>query len=158
MTQAENLNRVMEEYGNSIYRMSFLLLKNEQDAQDILQETLIKYLQKAPNFKTQEHEKAWLLRVANNLCKDMLRFRKRNHYIDLEEISELCAATEEKPKQLLQQVLMLAENYRKVIYLFYYEGYSVEEVAAILNLSQSAVKKRLERGRNYLRIILEEDM
>lgn len=156
MTQEENINRVMEQYGNSIYRMSFLLLQNEQDAQDVLQETLIKYMQKGQVFSSAEHEKAWLLRVANNLCKDMLRFRKRNTYVNLDEISEICAKAEES--RLLTQVLLLAEKYRKVIYLFYYEGYTAGEIGGILKISESAVKKRLERGRNYLREMLKEDM
>lgn len=156
MTQEENLIRIMEQYGNSVYRMSYLMLQNEQDAQDILQETLIRYLKKAPVFQSEGHEKAWLLRVANNLCRDMLRFQKRNHYVNLDDICGLGA--EPRESQLLAQVFQLPEKYRKVIYLFYYEGYSAGETATILKISESAVKKRLERGRNRLREIIEEDM
>lgn len=148
--------RIMQAYGNSIYRMSFFLLRNEQDAQDVLQETLIKYIQKAPVFETADYEKAWLLRVANNLCKDMLRFQKKNRHVNIEDLLDMGIAQEDS--NLLTQVWSLPEKYKRAIYLHYYEGYSVLEIADILNISESAVKKRLERGRDKLREILKEDM
>lgn len=161
MNLEKDLERIMERYSDSIYRMSYFILQNDQDAQDILQETLIKYIQKAPDFRSDSHEKAWLLRVANNLCKDMLRFQKRNRHADLDELTEICADTAEltrmETRELITQVFMLPSKYKQVIYLHYYEGYSVKEIAAILKISEGAVKKRLERGRNQLRLILEED-
>lgn len=152
----DDVVRVMNQYGNSIYRMSYFLLQNEQDAQDVLQETLIKYIQKAPVFDAADYEKAWLLRVANNLCKDMLRFQKKNRHANIEDLLDMGITQEDS--NLLTQVWCLQEKYRRVIYLYYYEGYSVVEMAQILNVSESAVKKRLERGRNKLKEILEEDM
>lgn len=91
MNREKDLERIMEQYSDSIYRMSYFILQNDQDAQDILQETLIKYMQKAPVFQFESHEKAWLLRVANNLCKDMLRFQKRNRHVDLDDLAETYA-------------------------------------------------------------------
>lgn len=166
MNREEDISRVMELYGNSIYRMSYFILQSDQDAQDVLQETLLKYMQKAPDFHSKEHEKAWLLRVANNLCKDMLRFQKRNRYVDWNDLQEqeqgsgIGGQDNNDPAniQLLAQIFMLAEKYKRVIYLHYYEGYSVKEMAVILRISEGAVKKRLERGRSRLREILEEDM
>ena len=88
MQQEEEINRVMEQYGASLYRMSYFVLGNEQDAQDVLQETMIKYLRKAPFFEVPEQEKAWLYRVANNLCRDMLRFRRRGDFVSLEALGD----------------------------------------------------------------------
>ncbi len=159
---AENTNkneevvRIMQNYGNSIYRMSYFLLQNEQDAQDVLQETLIKYIQKAPAFDTVDYEKAWLLRVANNLCKDMLRFQKKNRHANIEDLLDMGITQEDS--SLLTQVWSLPEKYKRVIYLHYYEGYSVLEMADILSITESAVKKRLERGRCKLREMLKEEM
>lgn len=162
MEQKNELNRIMEQYGNSVYRMSYYMLQNEQDAQDILQETLIRYMQKAPIFKSREHEKAWVLRVANNLCKDMLRFQKKNRYLSLCEIKEIddsinvnvCFDILEEGQsrtKLLTHIFSLNEKYKQVIFLHYYEDYSVKEVASILGISEAAVKKRLERGRSELK-------
>lgn len=163
MNHEEDIERIMEQYGNSIYRMSFFVLQNDQDAQDVLQETLIKYMQKAPGFQSDSHEKAWLLRVANNLCKDMLRFQKRNRYINLDELQETSFETliiHGQPTafgELTAQLFTLADKYKRTLYLHYYEGYPVKEIAQILKLSESAVKKRLERGRDKLRQMIEED-
>jgi RNA polymerase sigma-70 factor (ECF subfamily) len=138
--------------------MSFYLLQNEQDAQDVLQETLIRYMQKAPHFQTCEHEKAWILKVANNLCKDMLRFRKRNQYVNLDALSEIMEAPGSlKEEELVVKVFSLKEKYKQVIYLHYYECLSVKEIAAILGISEEAVKKRLERGRLMLKQILDAE-
>lgn len=152
----EDVVRIMNCYGNSIYRMSYFILQNEQDAQDVLQETFIKYIQKAPIFDTAEYEKAWLLRVANNLCKDMLRFQRRNRYECLDDLINIGISQEDG--NLLVQIWTLPEKYRRVIYLHYYEGYAVTEMADILKISENAVKKRLERGRKKLREILEEEI
>ena len=156
--KSEELSRIMEQYGNSVYRMSYYMLQNDQDAQDVLQETLIKYMQKAPSFHTIEHEKAWVLKVANNLCKDMLRFRKRNRYIHLDELTEIPKdASKSYEDETIVKVFSLKEKYKQVIYLHYYEELAVIEIANVLNISEEAVKKRLERGRTMLRQILETE-
>ena len=164
MNRKENIVRIMELYGDSIYRMSYFVLQNDQDAQDVLQETLIKYMQKAPAFQSDSHEKAWLLSVANNLCKDMLRFHKRNRCINLDDLmgSSLepltTAGHPSDNSELIARIFALADKYKRVIYLHYYEGYSVKEIAHILKISEGAVKKRLERGRHQLRQMIEEYM
>ena len=80
--------RIMDDYGNTLFRICLIMLGNSHDAEDAVQETLIKYLQKAPAFKEREHEKAWLIKVASNKCRDILRFRTRNMTIDMESICE----------------------------------------------------------------------
>ena len=90
------------------------------------------------------------------MCKDMLRFQKKNRHVNIEDLLDMGIAQEDS--NLLTQVWSLPEKYKRAIYLHYYEGYSVLEIADILNISESAVKKRLERGRDKLREILKEDM
>ena len=85
MTDIEN---IVDTYGNVLFRLCLIMLGNAYDAEDAVQETLIKYLQKAPNFKDKEHEKAWLIKVAANKCKDMLRFRTRHMMAEIESIKE----------------------------------------------------------------------
>lgn len=82
MKHADEIKHAMDEYGNSIYRLCFYMLQNGQDAQDALQETLIRFMEKAPDFKSYEHEKAWLLKVANNICVDAIRIRRRVRFLD----------------------------------------------------------------------------
>ena len=82
------INRILQTYGNVLYRTAYLLLGNPHDVQDVLQEVLLRYMEKAPAFTSSDHEKAWLLRVTSNCCKDCLRFRKRHSYIELEQIQE----------------------------------------------------------------------
>lgn len=145
----EEIVRIIEQYGNSLFRMCYVVLKHEQDAQDVLQETFIKYMEKAPEFESEGHERAWLFRVAANLCKDLLRFKKRNSFVDMKELEQYCKEPEEA--EVLKEVLQLPTKYKTVIHLYYIEGYKVEEVASILKISESAVKKRMQRGRELLK-------
>lgn len=151
----EAVTRVIDRYGNSLFRMCFVVLKHEQDAQDVLQETFIKYMEKAPEFASEQSEKAWLFRVAANLCKDLLRFKKRNSYVDMEELEQYCKEPEEA--EVLKEVMYLPAKYKTAIHLYYIEGYKTEEIASILKISESAVKKRMQRGREMLKVRLSEN-
>lgn len=151
----EAVARVIEQYANTLFRMCFVILKHEQDAQDVLQETFIKYMEKAPEFKNEQHEKAWLLKVASNLCKDLLRFKRRNAYVDVEELEKYCKEPEEA--EVLKEVMLLPAKYKSAIHLYYIEGYKMEEIAGILGISENAVKKRMQRGRDMLKSRLENE-
>lgn len=146
------VERILQTYGDILYRTAYLLLGNPHDVQDALQETLLRYLEKAPAFTSQDHEKAWLLRVTANCCKDCLRFRKRHAYLDLEPLVECLPAQEHRH---LQEVYALPAKWKTVLILHYFEGYSLKEIGEILNLSESAVKKRLQRAREALRMEME---
>ncbi len=141
--------RVLRAYGDMLYRTAYLLLGNPHDAQDALQEVLLRYMEKAPDFQSPDHEKAWLLRVTSNCCKDCLRFRMRHTYIDLESLRELLPAPDKQ--QLVRELYALPARYKTVLILFYFEGYSAKEIAQILGLSENAVKKRLQRAREALK-------
>lgn len=162
MKPVENVKRALDYFGDSIYRLSFYMLSNEQDAQDVVQETLMKYMEKAPDFNSVEQEKAWLLKVANNICIDMLRFRKKVRFLDQKEEENLSqkvakSGQGESREEFIRLIFSLKEKLRNVIYLYYYEEYSTEEIAAILKISNAAVRKRLERGRVLLRDRLQEE-
>ena len=109
-------------------------------------------MEKAPAFASGEHEKAWLLRVTTNCCRDCLRFRKRNAYMELEPFREYLSAPE---KPHIQELYALPAKWKTVLILHYFEGYSVKETGEILGLSESAVKKRLQRARDALKLELK---
>lgn len=146
------IRQILQVYGDMLYRMAYLLLGNPHDVQDILQEVLLRYLEKAPVFQSQDHEKAWLLKVTSNCCKDCLRFRKRHSYIELERLQDYLPAPKER--QLLRELYTLPVKWKTILILHYFEGYSVKEISKITGLSESAAKKRLQRAREALKLEL----
>lgn len=152
----DTAERVLEKYGNSILRLSFSYLKNLSDAEDILQDTLMKYIQKSVEYESEEHEKAWLFRVAVNLCKNRLKAPWRR----AEELDENTPAEDIKnpceQSEILTAVMSLPVKYREVIHLFYYEDYSSAEISRILKKPDSTVRTLLARGRGILKDTLKE--
>lgn len=149
MTQEEALfQQVYEEYGPRLYRFCLLQMKHPADAEDVLQEVFIKRLYQAPRFRSPEHERNWLFQVALNLCRDEWR-RCRRSELPLEAAEGVPLPAAEL--SLLEQVANLPEKQRTVLHLHYYEGYSLREIAQILEVSVPAVKMRLKRGREALR-------
>lgn len=147
--------RAVSLYGNSIYRLCTVMLGNREDAQDAVQDCFLRYITKAPDFTDETHEKAWIIKVASNVCKDILRQRKHTSFLSLEEIRNI--STSEDNAQILGMLSSLDEKYRIVVHLHYVEGYDVNEISSMLGLSVSAVKKRLQRGREKLREIYEKE-
>lgn len=147
-----DIKHILQTYGDMLYRTAYLLLGNPHDVQDVLQEVLLRYMEKSPAFLSSNHEKAWLMRVTSNCCKDCLRFCKRHTYIDLEQIQEYLPAPEEK--QLIRELYALPAKWKTVLILYYFEGYTVKEIAQIASLSENAVKKRLQRAREALKLEL----
>ena len=127
---------------------------NKNDAEDALQETFFRFIRKPPDIKDKEHEKAWLIKVATNICRDMKRFQIRHTYMQLEDIADYLQ--DNKQKAILEEVLSLPRKQKEVIYLHYIEGYKINELANILRVSENVIKKRLQRGRMQLKLILEE--
>lgn len=132
------------------------------DAEDICQEVLLKALGRTKGFESAEHERAWIIRVAINAAKDLLRRQTGRDTVALDEIAEPTAprrATEHeleaRAEGILERVMALPLEYREAIYLYYYEGYSIKQIAAIVHASESAVATRLSRGRSKLRPALE---
>lgn len=142
---------IFMKYGEMLYKICIVMLKNSHDAEDAVQDILIKYMIRKPVFDTGEHEKAWFIRVAINLCKDRLRFYNAHPQIDIETI-KTTYSEESEDKRVLEALLNLPPKYREVLFLYYVEEYKCYEIGKILRITESAVKKRLERGRNLLKI------
>ena len=153
-TADETAERLIGSYGNSVLRLSYFYMHNQDDAEDVLQETLIRYFSSAPVFEGNEHEKAWLLRVAANICKNMLRHNKTIKTDELDE--QLIADNRQDLSFVWEAVRQLPVEYGEIIHLYYYEGYSLEETARILEKNQSTVRSEIRRARIRLQKILGE--
>lgn len=144
-TEAE---RLVEAYSDMILRLSYTYLKSTQDAEDICQTVFLKLLASGKSFDSPEHEKAWIVRTAINACKDELRAFRRKA-VALDSLSET-AAPPVPTSDTLDAVMDLPQKYREAVYLFYYEGYSIREIAKLLHRSEAAVSAHLSRGRKQL--------
>ena len=145
---------LLTQYGSSILRLAYSYLHNMDDAEEILQDTLIQYLKTAPVLEQEAHEKAWLFRVAGNLSKNRIAYNKVRSTDELKE--SLAAEQREDLSFVWEAVKDLPVKYREVIHLFYYEGLSTAEIATILEQKESTVRSHLMRGREKLRTILKE--
>lgn len=153
-SKREKTEYALKKYGDSILKIGFSYLKNYTDAEDILQETLIKHLKNTLSFQSDEHEKAWLIRVAINLCKNKLKFKKRRNYLELDE--SLIATKNEDLKFVWEAVSNLPVKYREVIHLFYHEGYTTSQISKILDKKDVTVRSLLHRARKELKVILKD--
>ena len=148
------VEELVEEYSGMLFRICLIVAGNEWDAQDVIQDVFCRYIERAPDFCDREHERAWLIKVAVNRCRDIHRFRLRHPQADLDEISAYCELPERS--EVLAALMNLPESLKSAIYLHYIEGYKTAEIADILGVSLNAVKKRLERGRKALKMTLSE--
>ena len=152
----KEVRRVVETYSDMILRISYNYLQHTFDAEDICQTVLLKYISCDLSFDTTEHEKAWLIRTAINACHDLRKSAYSRKTVGLEDVTEKAAPPAPDP-DLSEEIKKLPVNYRMSIYLHYYEGYSVKEIAKIMGKSQLAVSQYLSRGRRELRKNMEAD-
>jgi len=145
----EAFRRVYDTYADMMYRVSLSMLRSSDDAEDAVQNAFCRYLDRAPDFRDGEHEKAWLLRVTINQCKDLMRRRKIRAWLPIEALTDV--GVRERSTPALDAVYTLPDKYKSVIILYHLEEMSIDEIAAALSLSPSAVKMRLSRGREMLR-------
>lgn len=148
----EIVSKIYDDYSNMILKIVFTYVKNTTISEDIMQEVFIKYINKMPKFESKENEKAWFIRVAINLSKDYLKsswIRKRS------EMPEELTYLQEYEQEIIGDVLNLPNKYKSIIYLYYYEGYSIKEIAKILKINEKTVGTRLSRGRKILKINIE---
>lgn len=144
-----DVETIIYTYGNMLFRLCLVMLGNASDAEDVLQETMIKYIQKAPEFVNAEHEKAWLIKVAVNKCRDLLRYKSKRPVADIEEI---VAYTKDKTdSDIIDALMSLPEKFRIVLILYYVEEYRIEDIAKVIGKTTSAVKMRLQKGRRLLK-------
>ena len=156
MDYPNRLENLVTRYENTLYRTALAILDNPAEAEDAVQDTFLRWLEKRPDFNDEEHEKAWLLRVTINGCKSQLRQRKRRPTV---ELLDIYPAQTEGEKLAFEAVRTLPEKERAVIHLFYYEGYSTEEIAELMGQRPGTVRSHLSRARSRLRELLKgEDL
>ena len=153
--QPDQVEAMIQKYGDMLFRTCLVMLQNQPDAEDAVQETVLKYMLKAPVFDSSEHEKAWLLKVAANHCRDLLRFRSRHPQVTLEQLSEYL--TDPENSGILDALMTVPEKYRIVMLLHYVEGYPTDEIAQMIGKTPSAVKMRLQKGRKLLKKAYREE-
>lgn len=148
---------IYDKYKNTVYRTAFAYCRNNADAEDITQEVFIKRFQRNRDFSDEQAEKAWLIRVTANRCKDLFKsFRYRNCTVPLDEVNLIYETPEESV--VYHAVMELPAKYRLVIHLYYYEEYSVKEIGGIIGKSETAVQTQLYRARNLLRKALGKEL
>lgn len=150
----KDAGKILDIYGNSILRLAFSYLHNIHDAEDIVQDTLIKYINEAPVFSSETHEKAWLLRVSSNLSKNRIKYNKIRCYDELNEM--LVDEGREDLSFVWDAVKQLKPKQSEIIHLFYEEGYQTAEIADLLGEKEATVRSHLKRAREKLKSILEE--
>ena len=150
-----SLRTIYREDMPSVYRMAFSYLQNHQDSEDVVQECFLRLAQSGKHFQDRRQVQAWLIITAANLSRDLLR-RKHRRELPL-EAAENAAVSQEQNGNLRAAVLSLPKKYRTVIYLHYYEGYSLAELAKILHRPENTIKTWLRRGRESLRDSLGEE-
>lgn len=151
----ERFTCLAETYMDTVFRLAFSYIKSRSDADDITQNVLLKLLRYEGEFESEAHVKHWLIRVTVNECRSAWRAPWRKHE-DIEEYANSLAMPSREHRDLFEAVMGLPQKYRTVIYLFYYEGYSTREVAALLSVPEATVRTQLMRGRERLRKTLTE--
>lgn len=170
----KDLQQKIDIYGDMLFKLCLIRLQNVQDAEDVVQEVFYQYMKRSEDFESDEHEKAWLFKVAVNGCRKIWRSAWKRRKSD-EEWQDKAEETEsyrtfsgtsepeqyslekEKRQELLSAVMALPVKYREVIHLFYYQGLSVKAIAEITNRGESTVTSQLTRGRELLRKSLREE-
>ncbi|MCM1048184.1 MAG: sigma-70 family RNA polymerase sigma factor [Clostridiales bacterium] len=143
-----------------VYRVAFMYMKTHADAEDAVQEVFVRLLKYQPQFESEEHEKAWFIRTAMNICKDILKNKWNSSTIGIDRIPEnerkYFHLSQVEEDETLCAVMELPEKYKDCLYFFYYEGYSVKEIAKLMKMPENTVKTNLKRGRDMLKTKLEK--
>lgn len=160
MSAGHRAERLVNDYADLIKRLSYTYLGTAADAEDVCQEVLLKLLDRAEPFASPEHERAWVVRVTANRCKDLLRCRSARPTLPLDEVSGPIAPDpgddRARAELVLRAVMRLPLEYREAIFLRYYENYSIRDVARACGCGEDAAAQRLSRGRAKLRVLLKE--
>lgn len=157
MRSESEVNSAIERHSDMVLRLCMVSLKNSADAEDVFQNVFLKYTLSTMHFESAEHEKAWFIRVTVNACRDLLKSFFRSRTVTMEDLS--CYAPEVTAEQfaVMEALWSLPKQYRDVIYLHYYEGYTAPEIAGILHRNANTVYTHLNRGKELLRQALGGD-
>ena len=151
----KEIAEIYERHSKTVYRVCFAYMKNPLDTEDAVQETFIRLITKNPRLESEEHEKAWLIMTAANICKDELKHWWRKHE-NIDDHLDLQAEDMPQTDDVFQAVMQLPNKYKTVIYLYYYEGYNSVEIAKILKKPKSTIRNHLHEARNLLKERLGE--
>lgn len=157
MKTEKELTAAVNKYGDLVLRLCLIHLKNKADSDDIFQEVFLRYYRHNGSFESEEHEKAWIIRVTNNVCKDLLRNFFHSRTVSIDEIGELQGRDETEYREVFEAVLSLPEKNREVVYLHYYEGYKAKEIASILKMNVNTVYTLLTRSKEMLKGMLTDE-
>lgn len=149
--------QAIERYADTVKRLCMVHLKNDADAEDIFQTVFLKYALHGAAFESPEHETAWIVRVTINACKDLLRSFFRKNTVSLDQVTGLPEIPDSDHREVLEAVLSLPEKYRVAIYLHYYEGYTAPEIGKLTGRNVNSVYTLLNRGKNMLKEVLEDE-
>ena len=147
--------RIVEMYSDMLLRIALNRVNSIAEAEDVVQSTFERLMKRQPRFENREHEKAWLIKTAIRICIDEARKNARHVSVPLNE--EIAAAYSEESFELLDTIRQLPEKDRDAVYLFYYEEYTVREIAKLLGEREGTTRSRLSRARQKLRTIMEGD-
>lgn len=149
----DSIQHAVQTYADMVVRIAFQNLRSQADAEDVMQDVFIKLILAGDSFESEEHRKAWLIRVTINRCRD---FQKSAWSRKTTELNEACNyAFDIEDKSLLEDIWSLRPAERNVIYLFYYEGYALREIAELTGESINTVNSRLQRARKRLKLVIE---
>lgn len=151
MRSEQEVNHAIEQYSDMILRLCTVYLKNSADAEDIFQTVFLKYVLRTAAFESPEHEKAWLIRVTVNACKDHLKSFFHSRTVSLETLTDYAPEITREQYTVMEAVWALPKQYRDVIYLHFYEGYTAPEIAGILKRNPNTVYTHLKKGKELLR-------
>ncbi len=157
MRSESEVSKAIDKYADTVTRLCMLYLKSYADTEDVFQSVFIKYAVKSPDFENESHEKAWIIKVTINACKDMLKSFFRSRTVSIEEMSGKLFVKDEDLSYVLEAVLSLPEKYRTVVYLHYYEEYTAVEIGQMLGKNVNTIYTRLARAKELLRKSLGGD-
>ena len=151
----KELAELYQRHVDRVYRLCYIYLKNPADAEDAVQSVFLKLIKYQMVFNDREHEKAWLTVTTRNYCKDVLKNWWKSRRIALDDLPEVSSWKGDEPSgYVLARLLSLPEKYKTVLYLYYFEGYTVKEISEMLGYKESTIQTHLFRGRRRLKIDL----
>lgn len=157
----DEIEKLLLQYSNMVYRLAFIQMKTKEQAEDILQDVFLKLMQQTNRHESSEHEKAWLIRTTINCCRDYWKsawFKRRAPMDEITYTANTISPDKSSSTGFITQcVKKLPVKYRQIIHLYYYEEYSLKEISVILQINENTVKTRMVRGRELLKKYLEKE-
>lgn len=151
-----DIEQIYHRQVDTVYRVAMMYLKNRPDAEDMTQQAFINLMNKPVAFESESHERAWLIVTVSNLCKNQLSHWYKKKRTDFEDVAPLLSSEDPQTDHVLEQVLNLPDEYKTIIYMYYYEGYSTREISQYLELNESTLRSRMQKARELLKLKLEE--